>query len=101
MPQTLIRVWLESMTQSLSRSPDEGLFTLAARLSERQSDCLRLAAQGLPSREIGRRLILSPRTVDDHILLACRTLGVRTRVQAVARLAGEDRRAGEPRTFAP
>lgn len=74
---------------------------MAKRLSERQADCLRLAAQGMPSREIGRRLRLSARTVDDHILLACRALGVRTRVQAVARLAGDDRRASEPRTFTP
>ena len=89
------------MNQSLSRSSGGGRLALAARLSERQSDCLRLAAQGLPSREIGRRLSLSSRTVDDHILLACRTLGVRTRVQAVARLVGDDRRESEPRTFAP
>ncbi|WP_183214026.1 helix-turn-helix domain-containing protein [Brevundimonas variabilis] len=89
------------MTQSTNPQPDRERFPLAASLSERQSECLRLAAQGLASREIGRRLSLSARTVDDHILLACRTLGVRTRVQAVARLVGDDRRAGERRTFAP
>ena len=89
------------MTQSLS--PSLGLHRppVADRLSERQSDCLRLASQGLPSREIGRRLGLSARTVDDHILLACRTLGVRTRVQAVARLVGDERCENERRTFAP
>lgn len=89
------------MTQSHSPSRDPDRRSVANRLSERQSDCLRLAAQGLPSREIGRRLSLSARTVDDHILLACRTLGVRTRVQAVARLVGDDRREQEPHAFAP
>lgn len=89
------------MPQSLPPSLDPDRPPLAARLSERQSDCLRLAAQGLPSREIGDRFGLSARTVDDHILLACRALGVRTRVQAVARLAVEDRREQEPRPFAP
>ncbi len=89
------------MAQSLSPSLDPDRSTLIGRLSERQSDCLRLAAQGLSSREIGDHLGLSARTVDDHILLACRTLGVRTRVQAVARLMGETRRDQEPRVFAP
>jgi len=71
------------------------------RLSERQLDCLRLAARGLTSAGIGGRLSLSPRTVDEHLMLACRTLGVRTRVQAVARLALEDRAAPETRSFLP
>lgn len=71
------------------------------RLSERQRDCLRLAARGLTSAGIGERLGLSPRTVDEHLMLACRTLGVRTRVQAVARLALEARAAPEARSFLP
>lgn len=71
------------------------------RLSERQRDCLRLAARGLTSAEIGRRMGLSPRTIDEHLMLACRTLGVRTRVQAVARLALEARAAPESRSFLP
>ena len=70
-------------------------------LSDRQADCLRLAGQGLSSRQIARRLGLSARTVDDHILLGCRWLGVRTRVQAVALLVRDDRRAAEPRSFTP
>lgn len=70
-------------------------------LTERQTSCLALAAEGLSSRQIGRRLALSARTVDDHILLACRNLGVRTRIQAVARLACEARREDEPRGFLP
>ncbi|MBJ7483476.1 helix-turn-helix transcriptional regulator [Brevundimonas sp.] len=89
------------MSQSPPPRADQDHVGLADRLSTRQSDCLRLAAKGLSSREIGQRLNLSARTVDDHILLGCRLLGVRTRVQAVARLARDDRRAPEPRSFTP
>lgn len=69
------------------------------RLSERQKTCLALAAEGLTSAAIAGRLGLSPRTVDEHLLLACRALGVRTRVQAVARCAAAVRRRSEPRSF--
>lgn len=58
-----------------------------ALLSERQRTCLLLAAEGLTSPQIAARLGLSPRTVDEHLALACQGLGVRTRVQAVALVA--------------
>ena len=89
------------MTQSLPLSPDHAATRSSDGLSARQADCLRLAGQGLSSRQIARRLGLSARTVDDHILLGCRWLGVRTRVQAVALLVRDDRRAAEPRSFTP
>ncbi|MDQ1153080.1 helix-turn-helix transcriptional regulator [Brevundimonas sp. SORGH_AS_0993] len=70
------------------------------RLSDRQRECLDLAALGLTSARIGDRLGLSPRTVDEHLMAACRLLGVRTRIQAVARLAAVQR-PPEPRIFLP
>ncbi|PZN97522.1 MAG: hypothetical protein DCF29_22365 [Alphaproteobacteria bacterium] len=70
-------------------------------LSDRQRTCLDLAARGLTSSAIGARLGLSPRTVDEHLLAACAALGVRTRIQAVARLALESRTAPEACTFRP
>ncbi|WP_292023723.1 MULTISPECIES: helix-turn-helix transcriptional regulator [unclassified Brevundimonas] len=70
------------------------------RLSARQRECLGLAALGLTSAMIGDRIGLSPRTVDEHLMAACRILGVRTRVQAVAQLAAAQR-PPEPRTFLP
>lgn len=73
----------------------------ADRLSERQLQCLRLAASGLTSTAIALEMSVSPRTVDEHIAMACRTLGVRTRVQAVARLTQTQRRLTEPRSFLP
>lgn len=54
------------------------------RLTPRQQQCLALAARGLSSRSIAERLGLSARTIDEHLLRACLTLGVRTRIQAVA-----------------
>jgi len=73
----------------------------SSRLSDRQRVCLSLAGEGLTSTGIGERLGLSARTVDEHLMLACRALGVRTRVQAVVRLAAEARCDREPRTFPP
>ena len=37
--------------------------------------------------QVGRRLGISPRTVETHVAKLYRKLGVRTRVQAVARAA--------------
>lgn len=75
--------------------------SLAGILSDRQLECLRLAATGLASASIGDRIGISPRTVDEHLAAACEALCVRTRIQAVARLAMAARDAGEPRSFLP
>lgn len=100
LPQNSIRVWLVAMSQPL---PLPSVFRPRADtlLTERQTDCLRLASEGLSSRQIGRQLQVSARTVDDHILVACQALGVRTRIQAVALLVRSDRREGERRIFLP
>lgn len=69
------------------------------RLSSRQLECLQMTAEGLTSGEIAQRLGLSARTVDEHLLLTCRALGVRTRVQAVVVLVREGLPPRERRTF--
>ena len=69
-------------------------------LTSRQRECLTLAAEGLTSAAIGDRLGVSPRTVDEHLTSACVVLGVRTRIQAVARLVMSERPA-EGRSFRP
>lgn len=72
----------------------------ARGLTQRQHQCLTLAAEGLTSARIGATLGLSPRTVDEHLADACSLLGVRTRIQAVARLAAASTAAASPRDHA-
>lgn len=88
------------MSAYSSSSPSDAS-DLIDRLSDRQHQCLALAAEGQTSARIGERLGVSARTVDEHLMLACRVLGVRTRIQAVARLAGVTHPRPEPRVFLP
>jgi predicted ATPase/DNA-binding CsgD family transcriptional regulator len=53
-------------------------------LTAREQEVLRLVAEGRSSKEIGRRLFLSPSTVNHHIQSIFNKLGVDTRAQAVA-----------------
>lgn len=55
-------------------------------LSEQQKACLRLVAQGMTSKEIGKALNLSNMTVDDYILTARTRLGGVNRRQAAQML---------------
>jgi two-component system nitrate/nitrite response regulator NarL len=54
-------------------------------LSAREIEVLQHAARGYTVGQIARRLLLSPRTVETHLSNAYRKLGVRNRVQALAR----------------
>jgi DNA-binding NarL/FixJ family response regulator len=49
------------------------------RLSPREEEVARLAARGQTNREIAEALVLSPRTVQDHLAKAMRKLGVESR----------------------
>jgi DNA-binding NarL/FixJ family response regulator len=60
---------------------------VGARLSPREHEILVLLADGLTMQQIGRRLGISPRTVESHVSKLYRKLAVRTRVQAIARAA--------------
>ncbi|HEU4784077.1 MAG TPA: response regulator transcription factor, partial [Ktedonobacterales bacterium] len=53
-------------------------------LSARQREILRLVAQGMSNRTIGRQLFLSTSTVNYHLTAVFNKLGVGTRAQAVA-----------------
>ena len=87
--------------KALSPLPAESSALAVEALTDRQRQCLHLAAMGLTSSGIGERLGISPRTVDEHFMMACSVLGVRTSIQAVACLAAAARRADEPRSFLP
>jgi DNA-binding CsgD family transcriptional regulator len=53
-----------------------------AGLSTREVEVLRLAARGLPSREIARRLVMSPKTAANHIEHIYTKIGVGNRAAA-------------------
>jgi two-component system, NarL family, response regulator NreC len=54
-----------------------------APLTERETDVLRMLALGYTNNEIGRRLYISPRTVDSHRAHVVQKLGVETRSELV------------------
>lgn len=56
-------------------------------ITGRQQQVLELLADGCTNAQIGRRLAISPRTVETHVAKVYRTLSVRTRLQAIARAA--------------
>jgi pimeloyl-ACP methyl ester carboxylesterase/DNA-binding CsgD family transcriptional regulator len=59
------------------------------RLSRRQTQILRLVAQGMTDKQVARELGLSPRTVEMHVALALRSLACANRAEAVHR-AGQE-----------
>jgi two-component system nitrate/nitrite response regulator NarL len=60
---------------------------VVSSLTPREREILELVAEGLTMQQIGRRLSISPRTVETHVAKLYRKLAVRTRVQAIARAA--------------
>lgn len=60
---------------------------IVSQLTSREREILASLADGATTKQIARRLGISPRTVETHIAKLYRKLGVRTRVQAVARAA--------------
>jgi DNA-binding NarL/FixJ family response regulator len=56
-------------------------------LTQRQIDCLLMAAQGKSNRVIASELFLAENTVKTHVTAAFKILGVRTRAEAVFRAA--------------
>jgi DNA-binding CsgD family transcriptional regulator len=55
------------------------------RITPRENEIARLAVHGLSSKEIGSRLVLSVRTVDNHLCRVYRKFGINTRTE-LARL---------------
>jgi len=63
-------------TRGGSRDDDPAL-----RLTERETDVLRLVAKGMTARQIAARLVLSHRTVESHVQNTLRKLHLRNRVE--------------------
>ena len=66
----------EPKTRALKRPQNPG------GLSRREVDVLSLAARGLTTRQIGDRLVISPKTADHHIQHIYNKIGVSTRAAA-------------------
>ena len=73
------------------------------RLTPRELDVMWLVASDRTSKEIGRILLISPRTVEMHVRSSMRKLGCATRAGAVWRLAslGVLPRANQPAELIP
>jgi DNA-binding CsgD family transcriptional regulator len=71
----------ESVEQRLGRAADGDV----ASLTRRETEVVRLVAEGMTNREIAAELFLSPRTVDMHVRNILRKLDCRSRVEAAGR----------------
>jgi DNA-binding NarL/FixJ family response regulator len=71
----------------LDRGANDVAERAGAQLSDRETEILRLLADGLDNPEIGERLHLSPSTVKNHVSSILDKLGVESRVQAAVRAA--------------
>jgi DNA-binding CsgD family transcriptional regulator len=71
--------------QAVPRGPRPATAANPGGLTRRETDVLRLLADGLSNAEIAARLVLSKRTVDNHVSAILRKLGARTRREAIAR----------------
>ncbi len=79
---------VRSGVRGLPRGPRTSTRANPANLTNRQLDVLALLAKGLSNKEIGRRLFLSTRTVEHHVVALLRKLETDSRAGA-ARIAGE------------
>ncbi|WP_252445708.1 helix-turn-helix domain-containing protein [Pseudonocardia humida] len=69
----------ELVLQSVSSSDDDA----AARLTDREADVLRLVVDGLTAKQIAARLVLSQRTVENHVQNMLRKLRLTGRAALV------------------
>jgi DNA-binding CsgD family transcriptional regulator len=70
------------MAHLVDREPS--LMVRFAPLSEREAQCLELAANGMTSNDIGVKLDIKPRTADFHFRNIFSKLGVLNRKEAIA-----------------
>jgi len=68
---------------------DDAVQRTFASLTPRQRECLDLAAQHWTSKDIGRHLAISPKTVDRHLEDVIRKLGVADRLAAIRLLRAD------------
>ena len=74
----------------MPRGPRPATAANPAGLTSRETEVLGLLAAGLSNTEIAARLVLSGRTVDNHVSAILRKLGAHTRGEASAQAARLD-----------
>lgn len=72
----------------IPRGPRESTRADPEMLTQRQRDVLALVAQGMTNAEIAQRLVLSRRTIDNHVAAVLQRLGVASRREAARLAAG-------------
>ncbi len=70
---------VEAVLSAAGHTPAARRRAHPAGLTDREVDVLRLAAQGMTTRQIGERLFISAKTADHHIQHVYAKIGVRTR----------------------
>jgi DNA-binding CsgD family transcriptional regulator/tetratricopeptide (TPR) repeat protein len=80
----LVRRRLQARGPGVPRGPQRATRRNPARLTTRQLAVLTLLADGLTNAQIAERLVLSRRTVDNHVTAVLARLGVSGRREAVA-----------------
>jgi DNA-binding NarL/FixJ family response regulator len=78
LPPRLVEIAARSGAPAIATAP-------SARLTERQTDVLRLIAGGASNKEIARGLDLSPATIKAHAAAAIAALGAANRTEAVVK----------------
>ena len=63
--------------------PQAPLIVLPSDLTDRETEALRLLANGMSNREIAKHMFISEATAKTHVSRVLTKLGVRDRVQAV------------------
>jgi DNA-binding CsgD family transcriptional regulator/tetratricopeptide (TPR) repeat protein len=98
----LVRERLRELGARVPRGPAAATRGNPAGLTARQLEIVRLLAAGLTNAEIADRLVLSVRTIDNHVAAVLDKLGVRTRRDIPARAAQLGLRLHRPdRTAVP
>lgn len=69
----------ESVEPETSSSMDDALSALSTKLSQRETEVLKLVARGYADKEVAARLGISPSTVDTHVRAIFRKFSVHSR----------------------